>query len=233
MTGYYRDDTPLYDLILEAPAQRELDGLWAELHFITLDAVRQYQDFIFFERAEPPRFMQGAEFDFARSEDKDAAAPVKMEQLEQAYLAKARLQGGQGEAIRAIQDYFKNSSTDIRWVEQARLAAEPGHLRALEGLAERAYRRPLSEAERSELMGFYRSQREGQGLSHEEALRDALVSVLMAPQFCYRVDPPGRGPVARPLSDYALASRLSYFLWASLPDDELLAHARAGDLHRR
>ncbi|HXI50175.1 MAG TPA: DUF1592 domain-containing protein [Candidatus Saccharimonadales bacterium] len=233
MTGYYRDDTPLYDLILEAPAQRELDGLWAELHFITLDAVRQYQDFIFFERAEPPRFMQGAEFDFARSEDKDAAAPGKMEQLEQAYLAKARRQGGQGESIRAIEDYFKNSSADIRWVEQARLAAEPGHLRALEGLAERAYRRPLSEAERSELTGFYRNQREGQGLSHEEALRDALVSVLMAPQFCYRVDPPGRGPVARPLSDYALASRLSYFLWASLPDDELLAHARAGDLQRR
>ena len=56
----------------------------------------------------------------------------------------------------------------------------------------------------------------------------------MSPHFCYRVDlprEPGDGRV-RPLSDYALASRLSYFLWSSMPDDELLAHAAAGDLHQ-
>src|SRR5712672_483223 len=54
----------------------------------------------------------------------------------------------------------------------------------------------------------------------------------MSPQFCYRIDPPKPGTGARPLSDYALASRLSYFLWSSMPDPELLAHAAAGDLHR-
>ena len=56
----------------------------------------------------------------------------------------------------------------------------------------------------------------------------------MSPHFLYRVDLPGNGGghAVRPLSDYDLASRLSYFLWASMPDDELLAHAAAGDLHQ-
>ena len=57
---------------------------------MTLVPMRQYKDFIFFERAEPPRFMQEATFDFARSEDKDSTSAAKIEQLREAYLAKAR-----------------------------------------------------------------------------------------------------------------------------------------------
>ena len=74
--------------------------------------------------------------------------------------------------------------------------------------------------------------REKDGLSHEDAVHDTIVSVLMSPHFCYRVDLPGAGSGVRPLSDYDLASRLSYFLWASMPDAELMARAAAGDLHR-
>ena len=70
------------------------------------------------------------------------------------------------------------------------------------------------------------------GLGHEEALRDTLASVLLSPHFCYRFDLAAAGTAVRPLSDYALASRLSYFLWSSMPDAELLAHAAAGDLHQ-
>jgi hypothetical protein len=245
MTGYFRDDAPLYELMLDPQGQRELDALWEEFHFITLDSVRQYKDFIFFERAEPPRFMQGAEFDFARSEDKDATSEAKINQLAEAYLAKARRNGGEGKAINAIDDYFKNISADIRRVERARLAAEPGHLQALVAFAERAYRRPLSPAERDGLLAFYGRLREKDGLDHEEAVRDTAASVLMSPHFCYRVDlreaagQPAVSPEAnivkwkaRPLSDFALASRLSYFLWSSMPDAELLGHARTGDLHR-
>ncbi len=55
--------------------------------------------------------------------------------------------------------------------------------------------------------------------------------MLMSANFCYRVDLTGGSPGVRPLSEYDLASRLSYFLWASMPDRELLAHAAAGDLH--
>src|SRR5207253_7690536 len=65
MQGYFRDDAPLYDLVLDDAQQRELDALWQELNFITRVPLRQYKDFIFFERAEPPRFMQEATFDFA------------------------------------------------------------------------------------------------------------------------------------------------------------------------
>lgn len=240
MTGYFRDDQPLYDLILDERGQWELDNLWDEFHFITGDAVRQYKDFIFFERAEPPRFMQGAEFDFARSEDKDATTAAKIGQLAEAYLAKARRNGGEGQAIVAIEDFFKTASADIRRTEHERLAAEPNHLRALQAWAEKAYRRPLSQAERDDLLAFYRGLREKDGLGHDEAIRDTVASVLMSPHFCYRLDigntsRPASGAIpaavkTRALSDHSLASRLSYFLWSSMPDDELIALARAGKL---
>ena len=56
----------------------------------------------------------------------------------------------------------------------------------------------------------------------------------MSPDFCYRIDLVAAGAASdvQPLSDYALASRLSYFLWSSMPDEELLARAAAGDLHK-
>ena len=55
--------------------------------------------------------------------------------------------------------------------------------------------------------------------------------MLVSPHFCYRIDPSQPGETAHPLPDFALASRLSYFLWSSMPDPELLARAAAGDLH--
>ncbi len=232
MQGYFRDDEPLCELILDERPRHELDALWDELDFITLAPMRQYKDFIFFERAEPPRFMYDAEFDFARSEDKDATSEAKMTRLAHAYLAKARKQGAGAEAQEAITAYFTDIAAAIRRVERARRAAEPSHLRALVQFAERAYRRPLTAAERDDLLVFYHQVRRQDDPGHEEALRDTLVTVLMSPHFCYRIDLAAPGPAVRPLSDYELASRLSYFLWSSIPDAALLAHAAAGDLHR-
>jgi hypothetical protein len=232
MQGYFRDDQPLYELILDDRQRRELDALWHELNFVTLVPMRQYKDFIFFERAEPPRFMHDAEFDFARSEDKDATSEAKIQRLAKAYLARARKLGAGREALGAIETYFADISAEIRRVERARLAAEPSHLVALVKFAERAYRRPLATAEHYDLLTFYHRLRKQDELGHEEALRDTLVTVLLSPHFCYRVDQTGAGAAVQPLSDYALASRLSYFLWSSMPDDELLAHAAAGDLHQ-
>jgi hypothetical protein len=249
MHGYYRDDEPLCKLVLDEAARHEIDTLWRELHFVTRDPMRQYKDFIFFERAEPPRFMYDAAFDFARSEDKDVTSEKRIKQLRAAYLAKVRRIGASAQALQAVETYFTTISAQIRQVEQTRLAAEPSHLKALLQFAERAYRRPLSAAERDDLLAFYRTLREKDKLGHEEALRDTLATVLLSPHFCYRFDlaEPGparkplspeekevaaKGPAVRPLSDYALASRLSYFLWSSMPDAELLAHAAAGDLHR-
>ena len=103
MQGYFRDDGPLCELVLDEAEQRELDDLWKELNFITLVPMRQYKDFIFFERAEPPRFMLEATFDFARSEDKDATSEAKMKRLEEVHLAKAAKLGASDAALQAIE----------------------------------------------------------------------------------------------------------------------------------
>lgn len=231
MTGYFRDDAPLAELILDDAGRRELDRLWREFHFVTGDPMRQYSSFLWFERAETP-FLRGPEFDFIRAEDKDAASEAMIRRLSEVYLAKARRLNASDRAIAAIRDQFEIISREIREVERDRLAAEPIHVAALADFAERAHRRPLSKAERDGVAGFYRTLREKDGLGHEDAVRDTVVSVLMSPHFCYRVDLPSRGTGVRPLSDHDLASRLSYFLWSSMPDEELLARARSGELHR-
>jgi hypothetical protein len=145
-------------------------------------------------------------------------------------------------ALGVVRDYFDRMNANVRALERARAAAEPSHLDALLAFAGRAYRRPLTKAEKDELLAFYHSLRD-QHLSHEDAIRDAVVSVLMSPFFCYRVDPPSlaqnsgrasasQAPDVEPLDDYALASRLSYFLWSTMPDEELMKHAAAGDLRK-
>ncbi|MSQ94235.1 MAG: DUF1592 domain-containing protein [Gemmataceae bacterium] len=232
MQGYFRDDQPLCDLILDERGRREIDALWHELNFMTLAPMRQYADFIFFERAEPPRFMFEAEFDFARSEDKDCTSEAKMARLAKLYLAKARKQKAGDEALKAIETYFAGMSAEIRKVERARLAAEPSHLDALVNFAERAYRRPLAKAERDDLLAFYRQLRKQDDPGHEEALRDVITSVLISPHFCYRFHRAEPGKGVQLLSNDELANRLSYFLWSSMPDVELLEGAKAGDLHK-
>lgn len=232
MHGVYRDDRPLYELVLDEPAKREIDTLWEELHFITLDPMRQFKDYVFFERAEPPRFMIDADFDFARPEDKDVTSEPRLKKLAEVYLAKARKNGASEQALKAIETYYSVISEQIRTVERARLAAEPSHLAGLQAFAERAYRRPLAAKERDGLLAFYHQLRDKDHLGHEEAVRDTLASIVLSPHFSYRLDLPVAGTASRPLSDHALASRLSYFLWSSMPDDELLTHAAAGDLHK-
>jgi hypothetical protein len=231
MVGYFRDDGPLYDLILDQAGRDELDRLWQELDFVAFAPLRQYHDFVFFERAEPPRFIEAAEFDFARAEDQDVIAQAKVDRLSKAYLSKLESSGVPADALEAVRFYFDDMSRQIRWVESARRAAEPRHLESLLEFAARAYRRPLAETECQSLLAFYHALREQHALDHEEAVRDTLVAILMSPHFCYRIDLPRAGSGPQPLADYALASRLSYFLWSSMPDPQLLAQARAGDLH--
>jgi len=228
MQGYFRDDLPLYELILNDTQKRELDTLWYELNFVALAPMRQYADFIFFERAEPPRFMFEAEFDFARSEDKDCYSEAKITKLAKLYVAKARKRGANDDAIKAIEKYFDDMATDVRSVEKAHLKAETSHLDTLLQFTERAYRRPMTKTERDELLAFYRKLRKKDELSHEDALRDTIASVLLSPHFCYRTTQ--ATAKAQPLSDFELANRLSYFLWSSMPDSELQAHAAKGDL---
>ena len=112
-------------------------------------------------------------------------------------------------------------------------AAEPGCAREIvSALARRAYRRPPSAGELAVLLDFHeQGRRDGGGFDHGVEL--ALRRLLVSPEFLYRIeaDPVDAAPGAPyPVSDFELASRLSFFLWSSIPDDELLAAAEAGRL---
>jgi len=100
-------------------------------------------------------------------------------------------------------------------------------------LGRRAYRRPLTETDLSSLMKFYDAgRREG---SFDTGVEMAVRAVLVSPKFIFRIehDPVGVAPGAPyRVSDLELSSRLSFFLWSSIPDDELLDAASRGRLHK-
>ena len=231
MTGYFRDDGPLYDMILDENGQKELDRLWQEFDFISAVPQRMHKSTLWFERTDS-RFILDAEFDFARPEDKDSTSEAKIKKLADLYYAKAERVGASDVALAAIKEHWERVWNDINRVETQALRAEPKHVAALQEFAELAYRRPLTVGERENLAAFYQNVRRQDSLSHEDAVRDTLASILMSPNFCYRTDLLPEGKDVRPLSDYALASRLSYFIWSSIPDTELLSRAAAGDLHK-
>jgi hypothetical protein len=167
----------------------------------------------------------GAESGTLRPSDKEVTAEPVILGFKASFLAKAAADNSNDPvAVQAIADHFDRVNATLRTIERERLAAEPRQLDALLAFASRAYRRPLSPAERADLLAFYRTLRDTRYLSHEEAVRDSIVGILMSPHFCYRLD------LADGASTYALASRLSYFLWSSMPDATLLARAAAGDL---
>ena len=271
LMGYFRDDLPLYELILGEEQQQELDALWRELDYVARGTTRTYVQFYLFE-ADGVRRDSGEEDPGVAPAEEEITAEDRIKWLADLYLARAR-KSENPVAVTAIENHFGAISDTVRWVEQTRADAEPRHLEGFLEFAERAYRRPLTQAERDDFMRFYRSLREG-GLEHEPAIRDLVVNVLMSPDFCYRVDLEARASdssaavsaraaprspnpggslqaasvmgrpapaapadtplpvsIAQPLPDYGLASRLSYFLWSSMPDEELLAHAAADDLH--
>ncbi len=116
-------------------------------------------------------------------------------------------------------------------------------------LAERAFRRPLTDADTAPLMQFYAAGRKS--ADFEEGIQRALTALLASPHFLYRAEtsqkpaqsaqaakPAALSPVAdtaaaaaTPLTDGELASRLSFFLWSAPPDQELLSVANHGQLH--
>jgi hypothetical protein len=100
--------------------------------------------------------------------------------------------------------------------------------RIVSTLARRAYRRPVSRAEVQSLMRFVEQAR-SDGDSIEEGLQLAIQAMLVSPHFLFHIER-DVGPGTQPVSDVELASRLSYFLWSSMPDDELLSLAEAGRL---
>ncbi len=112
---------------------------------------------------------------------------------------------------------------------------DPGAAREIIGrFAGRAFRRPVTPGELDRLVGLYREALDD-GDNFEASVRHALTAVLVSPAFLFRgeLQPDPDNPLeVRPVDEYALASRLSYFLWSTMPDDVLMDLAARGRLRR-
>jgi len=105
--------------------------------------------------------------------------------------------------------------------------------RILSTLARRAYRRPVTPSETASLMRFVDMARTDSH-STEQGLQLAIQAILVSPKFLFRIERdanPTDPSQIHPVSDIELASRLSYFLWSSMPDESLLQLAESGKLH--
>jgi hypothetical protein len=245
--GYFRDDTPLMELILDSDGQKELNQLWDDFDFVAAYTERTWVQYFINQSGEVDG--KGAEAGSPRPLDHAITDEAVVLQLRDKYLAKAAAnERNDPLAPRAIREHFEGVNATLRNLEKEHREAEQKHLDAILRFAARAYRRPLTKEESASLLTYYHQLLEKGALSHEDAVRNTLVSVLMSPDYLYRIDlldpsmaaaglthksvkisPAVQG---RQLSPYALASRLSYFLWSSMPDEELLRRAAAGDLEK-
>ena len=198
---YHREDEPLRRLMLEDAECVRLDRLWDELLYVSREPIE----------------LEGVLHGILALDNDDLTARVK--------------------PFRTVIE--KRAAAFRRRLKES----ESAHLTALTEFLSRAYRRPLTEHESQRLVALYRSLRD-QSVPHEEAFRLTLARGLTAAAFLFRferrreTDTSGNGaadrgigrPAAHPVSDFELATRLSYFLWSSLPDDQLRADARSGRL---
>ena len=110
--------------------------------------------------------------------------------------------------------------------------ALPCARKVLTTLARKAYRRPVTEPETERLLGYYQRGRNSGG-TFDAGIETAMAFMLVNPQFLFRAeaDPASAAPgSSHRISDLELASRLSFFLWSSIPDDQLLTLAEQGRL---
>ncbi len=248
--GFFRDDTPLMELILDEKGRKEIDRLWTEFDYIANFTARTWVQYYFNQSGEVQG--RGAESGTARPVGREITDSQVVTSMRDAYVAKTAADPSNDPiAATAIREHFDGINATLRSLEKMRAEAESKHLPLLVRFAARAYRRPLTKSEEGDLLANYRKLRSKSQLSHEDALRECVAGVLMSPDFLYRIDLQTSStggvpqvlhnvaanaddgvPPRQPLSPYALASRLSYFLWASMPDEELMRHAAAGDLSK-
>jgi len=237
--GFFRDDQPLMQKVLDPQQTKQLNQLWDELDFVTQSAETLLRGFVWFERSER-HVLQDERFDFLRAEDPRLVQLEMLRRFEAVYLQKMNVKliddtlqpEKPSEQYDIIHGFFEQVRAGLAKRNRQLPIAEKHALEDVLALAARAYRRDLSPEESASLRSLYATLRE-QGQAPEAALRGMFTAVLMSPNFLYRYTeaPPGKGVAS--LSATAQASRLSYFLWSSLPDAELLAAARTGQLRQQ
>jgi hypothetical protein len=246
--GVFRDDQPLCKLVLNDAENRELNRLWTELEFVTEITEKMLRGFVFFERSER-NFIKDEAFDFVKEDDPKLIETETLTRFERVYLDQANQKAPIEELkTHPIHLFFEQIRNGLKSRQLHLKQAAPTYLKNLEAFAKSAYRRPLSPKELDDLRAFFyetagskelgqttetskAADEKGQGL--EQAVRASLVRILVSPYFGGRIDPSPEGKTVQPLSDVALASRLSYFLWSSMPDVELRDLAEAGKLHEQ
>ena len=223
LTLFYREDEHLSRLLLNDAQKAYLDRLWAELEFVS----------------QSP-FLHVDSLDL----------------LLETLSGNGQEDQAQYEAILPLQGPYRDRAASF---QKQLIAAQPQQLEALVSFATRAYRRPLTAQESQGVRSLYDELRE-QPMSHERAFRLVLARLFVAPDFLYRIEDrraleegvahspaavPGDAPQgshdtgeatgavrAHPVTAHELANRLSYFLWSSMPDEELRSAADRGDLSK-
>jgi hypothetical protein len=198
---YHRDDAFFTDHIVDDATRRRLDQAWTDL----LTSF-EYHDL---------------NLHFAARKFALDLGDRTIANLDQATIDRLP------EAARA---YVQRLSDEYSWMHASLRAAEPGHVDDALRFAERAWRRPLTPAEQERLRSFYSDLRSESRLDQPRALRALLARILVAPAFLYRIEPVVDGQGIVGLSDWQLASRLSYLVWSSAPDEELRRAAADGRL---
>lgn len=234
--GFFRDDQPLVNKVLSEAENVKLNKLWREIDFVTESAETLLRGFVWFERAEREVLLD-KRFDFLSSEDPKLVEDSMLERFEKVYLDKMGVQRiedtlepvNRDAKFEMIHGFFEQIRHGLAEHKSLLALAEPKALLDIEAFASRAYRRKLSDSDRESLHTLYRELR-ADGLDIEPALRGLVTAILMSPDFflLYRETTDGKSVSLLP--DNVIATRLSYFLWSSLPDEALLAAASSGDL---
>jgi hypothetical protein len=234
--GFFRDDQPLVEKVLSDTARSEINRLWEELEFVTESAETLLRGFVWFERAER-HVLHDKRFDFLRSEDPLLVEEELLSKFERHYLEKLGVKlvddALQPEApnpqFDLIHGFFQQTRAGLAYYRKSLAQAEKPALSQLEQLAARAYSRPLTPKETESLRALYQ-QLKNQGQSVEDCLRGVFTAILMAPDFFYRIPNAPNDKGIHAIASDDLARRLSYFLWSSLPDAELLTAAKEDTL---
>ncbi len=187
--------------------------------------------FVFFERSER-NFLKHRDFDSFKEEDPELVKDEVLARFKEVYLKRSNVKAtGEELAKHPINIFFEDVREGLRDQADTLKRAEAVYLKDLQTFAQAAYRRPLTEQEtrqagRSSTPTFAATRTMA---SRRRCGRRSCASWCRRTSAC-RLDVSPPGDSVAPLSDLALASRLSYFLWSSMPDEELLAVAKSGKL---
>ena len=209
---YVRDDRFIYRHILDDATRAKVDQAWADLY-----TSFQYHDHYLKLIAEHYK--------------------VDLKGKHIAELSKADFDSMPADA----RQYAVGLRQDYDAAHAAEIAAGPRHIEDCLQFASRAWRRPLTEQEKQSLRAFYEKAL-ADDHDHNHAIKTLIARILVAPEFLYKLEqlrtasaalvrPVAAATSSTALSTWEVASRLSFFLWSSVPDDELRRAAAAGELN--